>query len=453
MKRIALLLGLLAGAGFSKELLTFKHIAHHLRETNPYVYSAVGQKYIAKARSDYALGAFDTLLQARYDKKEYPTSDGELTDVTLTKPIENGMEFLLGYREAQGVQEYSNIKTGDEGEMRLGLKVPLLPVLNNLGTRKFNLQNAAIGAQRSNAEAEENLRHLYFKIASDYYALLYRRELLALESDLLAKARKRRTFIEKKVQVGALPELALLEARQQIINRRQRLFLAENGLNNALEAFAAYLNLSKETLQARYELPRLPGPAPITVDRQEALNMAFEKRPDLQMLRLDTDRYELQSRYNALSRFPAFDVALYGVHDFKYDSGFKVTLNVAFPVERRRYHAKAAEIQKGLRQIGEENDKRLLEIRSAVHGRFNTLAMLQQTIGTVHEELELVQALEVAEAKKYRHGLSDLFTLNQREIYTLQIRQKKLGYYLQFWQTAEAIAKETGSPTLLKARM
>ena len=151
-----------------KEIFTVEHIEQHLTEKNPYIYSAIGRQYIDEARIQTAQGDLDTRLYGAYDKKDYPVSAGEFSDIFLSKPTENGTEFIAGYRKAEGIQEYNNIKTGNDGEVRIGVKVPVFSLLNEMNERKYKIDSAKINATKSTFHAQNNLRNLYTQIMLSY---------------------------------------------------------------------------------------------------------------------------------------------------------------------------------------------------------------------------------------------------------------------------------------------
>lgn len=427
-----------------KEIFTVEKIGRYLTKANPYVYRAVGQQYVDEARVQTAMGSFDTKLSSRYDKKEYPLSDGRYLDLTVAKPIENGIEFLAGYRKAEGVQEYNNIKTGDEGEFRVGVKVPVFALLNDMNYRKYSLESASFNAVQSRFEAQNNLRNLYSSVFVSYYTLLYYSELLKLEKTLLNKAEQRNIFTQKRVESGALPKMLLLESEQQIIHRRQRLLATENSYHNAFKIFLKYLNLPKSHFDSRYDLPSFSRLKKHTMSLQTALNKALEKRPDLKVLEYQKIKLNLESDYNTLSKYPDLTVSAYSVHDMRYGSGTKVAFNVNFPLERRGYEGKKIEIQKGMMQLEEKQKTLKLELKTNLENLFYSQKVLSENIKNVQEEMKLVEALEEAENKKYRLGSSNLFQVNQREMYTLQVKQKKLEYYLNALLIQQEIKREMG---------
>ncbi len=429
---------------YGKEIFTVDHMKRYLTEKNPYIYGAVGQKYIDAARIKTAQGGFDTRLHAAYDKKEYPVSTGEFSDISVSKPSENGTELILGYRQAEGVQEYNNIKTGSEGEFRVGVKVPVFSLLNNMSERKYNLDSAKINAMKSTFESQNNLRNVYARIAISYYQLLYYKELLKLEKRLLNKAKKRNHFIEQRVNSGNLPEGARLESKQQIISREQRVLTTENSYSYELEIFLKYMTLSKKEFDLKYKLPSLKMLKKEKVILKNVLNKALKSRQDLKALESKRNKLDLDTEYNALSKYPKLNVFAYGVHDVQYGEGIKVGLQFDIPLERRGYEGKKLEIQKSITQLEEEQNRLKLDLRTNLSNLIYSLDILNQNINLGHKETKIVESLEEIENKKFEVGSSDLFQVNQREITVLYTKQKQLEYHLNALLIQQKIKQEMG---------
>lgn len=431
------------------ELFTKDKISQYLTQENPFIYSAIGKAYIYKEKEKYYLGDFDTKLSAEYDKKQYPTTEGEFFDVTIEKPLENGIEFILGYRDAEGTQEYNNIKTGEDGEVRAGIKIPVFSVVHDISTRKLNLNSAALDAAKYSFEAKDNLRLIYFKIVSEYNKLLYTKGILELEKELLLTAQMRENIIKQKVKVGALADISLLEATQQIINRKQRLVSAENDFFNTLEVFLQYLNLSKKAFEELYILPsiqEIQDNQEKYSDVQSSIDSAIQNRPDLKMFDYEVKKMNVHDQHTKLLNYPNFNVSVYGVHDLQYDNGFKIALDMDFPIERRKYEGKKAEIIKSIKNIENNKEKKIINIKTNLINIINSIKSLATNIESSKAEVVLVEKLEQAENKKYTLGLSNLFMVNQRELYTLQIKKKLLKYNLEYLLLEQEANREIGEP-------
>lgn len=441
-----LLVAVLIFAGFfelcAKETFTKEMILEYLNKENPFVYETSGKEKIYKEKEQYYLGDFDTKASLKYDRKEYPLSEGNFLDITLEKPIENGIEFIAGYREATGTQEYNNIKTAEEGEIRAGIKVPVVSVLNNMNTRKLNLNLASLETVKLGFESQDNLRLLHFEVLCGYYNVLYSQAILKLEEELYSAAKKRENIIKKRVASGVLADISLLEAQQQIINRMQRFISAQNNFSNTLESFLQYLNISKERFETLYTLADMPHIENNTLEVDNALERALNNRPDLRVFEYDIKKMALQEQHSALLKYPDMNLAFYGVHDFKYESGFKVSLDIKFPIERRKYEGKSGEIKMSVRNIQNSKNKKILTIKTKLTNSINSMHTIAANIKSANSEVVIVEQLEAVENKKYNLGQSNLFLLNQREMNTLEIKKKLLKYVLDYFLIAEDINKE-----------
>ena len=414
----------------AQELFSREKIVQYLTKENPYVYTAIGNEYIYKEKYRYNLGAFDTKILAKYDKKEYPLSKGEFLNVGVEKPIENGMEFSLGYRKAEGTQEYNNIKTSKDGEILLGIKIPVFSVMNDISTRKLNLDSALLDSTKYSYKSKDNLRKLYFDIIKIYNELLYNKEVLKIEKVLLNRAKDREYMVTREVQNGALADIALVEVQQQIINRKQRVVATHNSYSLSLEIFLKYLNLSRDNFNVMYKLPSMPDIENKYLNVDEILSLALEQRPDLKTYDYEIKKINLQAKQTNVMKYPKFNVSLYGVHDFKYDNGFKVALDMDFPIERRKYEASYAKNRKSIKNIQSMKQKQIIDIKTNLKNIIYSLNNIYKNINNSIAEIVLVKKLEIAEYKKYKLGMSNLFMLNQREIYTLQTKR---NFFVIIW--------------------
>lgn len=428
----------------AKELFTQDKILEYLTEENPFVYDAVGQKYIYEAKEEYALGEFDTKISGKFDNKKYPVSEGDFLDVKAEKPLENGVELVAGYRQAEGVQEYNNIKTSPEGEFRVGVKMPIFELLQGMNLRKFNKQSASLNTIQFNAQSKDNLRILYFTILSLYNNFLYYKAILELEQQLYNKAKERKLFVEKKVKVGTLAKVALLEMEQQIINRQQRILLAENHYTKNLENFVQYLNVSKDDFLNKYTFMDILALEKRYIKLEQAIEIALANRSDLEVLSYEKKKLGLAQKQAKLLQYPKVDVGVYGVYDLKYNDGVKVMFDMQFPLEQRKYKGKYNEIQRSIDNIENKKAKKIISIKTKLTNIINSLNIIKTNIQNVHSEIDLVEKLEEVESRKYKLGASNLFMLNQREIYTLEIKKKFLKYTLEYLLLAQEAQTEMG---------
>jgi len=447
MKRILLGIGLLGSSlVMSKEVFNKKDISHYLTLENPFYYSAIGEKFVYEEKEKYHLGAFDTKLKGKYDNKDYGASEGEFLNIGVEKPVDYGIDLSLDYRKATGVQEYNNIKTGKEGEVLIGVHVPVFSMIEDINERQYNLSSASIETKKINALSQNNLRELQYQITYSYYKLLYYKGVRSLVKNLLINAKKREKFIRKTVKSGAMPEISLLEIQQQIINREQNLLSVENVYKGALLEFLKYLNLDPKTFFKRYSLSSLIKSSHKHKGIKEAITFALDHRPDLKGFDFDKEKLMLEGHYSNLLKYPDLKLALYGSHDIQYGNGFKFALEMDFPVEQSKYRAKSLEIQSSLLNVEKKIEMKIINIKIAVRNIITTLQTLLNNIKKSKTEVQLVEKLEAAEEKKYKLGLSSIFMVNQREVYTLKVKQKLLKYHFDHLILQEELNKEINAP-------
>ncbi|WP_207562818.1 TolC family protein [Sulfurimonas aquatica] len=428
----------------ANELFKKEMILEYFKESNPFVYSAIANENRYKNRDLYYQGELDNKLFLKYDKKEYPVSEAEFFDIGVQKPLENGIELTLAYRKAEGTQESNNIKTGDDGEARVGVKLPLFSLAHGMNDRKLNIETARLQRVNLSNDSKNNLRILYFKTYSEYAKVLYYKAVIELQKELLNKAKKRESIVSDRVNVGSVAEVALLEAQQQIINREQSLISSENEFSYALENFLKYLNISREEFESQYRLFKLEEIEHAKVDYDEFLGMALENRPDLKKYDIELKKIKLEQKQTNLLNYPKMDLSFYGVHDFEYESGFKVALDMDFPIERRKYDAKVLENKNSVLMMQTDKAKEILNIKTNLLNIVNSLNTIEMNLASSKKEIELLETLEKAENKKYVLGMSNLFMVNQREVYTLEVKKKALKYNFKYLLLEQEAQREAG---------
>lgn len=404
----------------------------HLTQENPYIYSALGKKNVSQEQLNYTLGQYDTKIVAKYDEKDYPSTYGTYYDIGIEKPTESGIDFSLAYRHADGTQEYNNIKTGENGEFIVGAKIPLISLLNRIDQRRLSVGLAKMNLQKTDFEYKEAMRSFYFTLMSNYYTLLYDKGVLKLSEEILEKMEKRKDFLKKSVEQGNLPKVTLLEASQQIINAKQSYISAKRACENRIIGFIKYLNLSKEEFERLYHLPSLPNVQQEYFNIDDAFTSALKHRGDIQVLNTEIEKLHLENKNNKRAQYPEFNVGLYGLYDANEESGFKVSLDMSFPVEQNQYRGKNAEIKESLKLVSNAKSLQLLEIKTDLLNVINSLHTLVENILSSQEEIVLLLELEKFEKRKYLLGSSTLFLLNQRETLTIKAQKKVLRYKLEY---------------------
>jgi hypothetical protein len=436
-KTIVIILFFLSFSVDAKEIFSFENIFLYFNEENPYFYNSIGKEYIAKEKEYYYKGAFDTQLKAQYDEKSYPLTTGTFQKVEIVKPIENGIEFSVAYRKSIGTQEYNNIKTGEEGEVLTGIKIPIFSVFNNTSKNKIDLVTSKVNTKTIHQNIRSSLNRLSFQIFKTYYQILLNQEIVITEKQLLEKAQSNFVFMSKEVASGKTAKISLYGNERQVINRKQRKINADNLLLRNKNIFLQYLGISKNKFNKKYFLPRLPQKSYKLMSFADAQTIAINNNPQLQEIEYKIEKIKLQQEYNTVSKYPNLNLNLYGAHDFKekkgYErEGYKISVDFSLPIEQRKYKGQKAALKKEILLLQSSMQKIQIDIQTNIKNILLKAKTTQTMIWLSKKELVLTKKLEDAEKIKYREGLSQLQLVNLREMKTLQVEQKLLKYYYDY---------------------
>ena len=415
----------------AKKIFHKDNILKYFNKDNPYFYNIVGQIYVREAEENFALGALDTQINTKYDNKKYPITDGTYQYADITKPLMNGIEFSLAYRNAQGTQEYNNIKTGKNGEMLAGIKIPVFSLVNNISKSMVDIGQSKLNTQYDKETSRVNINTLYLNIFKAYYQILLYKEIYRTEKELLDKAKKNKRFISRHIQVGKLPTIALAEVESLEIQRTQRFLYAKNEYENAKNTFLQYLGISKNVFDKKFRLPSLSYKLPYVPSTNLALETALNNRSELKQIHYLKKKNTLNKEFNILEKYPKLNIGIYGSHDFQYNEGYKVTFDLSMPIERRRYQGRDEALQKQALLLDSKKSTLVREIKTQIDNTLQKMRMIKETISLSKKEISLAKKVENAENKKFKEGVTTLIFVNQREMSTLYSKQKLLKYYYE----------------------
>ena len=413
----------------AKEFFLPKDIYPYLNKENPFYYQAIGEQYVAKGRERISEGTLDTQLNAAYDNKRYPVTTGTYEEVELFKSMGNGVELAMGYRRAQGTQEYNNIKTGNDGELISSIKVPLFSVLYDISQNKVAIQTAKLNTVQERHQSDFNVLGLYFNISKIYYQLLLQKQLVLTQKGLVDKAKKTEKFIDKQIKTGSLPEVMRIEIKQIVIQREQAYLYEKNNFAMVKNVLLQYLAIDTNRFYKKYKLPSLKENNKALPVLKYTIKRAIDNRPDLKVINFDVEKIALQKEYNKLAAYPKFDMKFSGTYDPIYEEGYKVSLNFNLPLERNKYHGMEEVLQKQNLLMQSKKLKAIRKLKTDIVNVYQKIKTKKEGILFLKKELSLARKLEDVEIKKIHEGVGNLMFLNQREIASLQVKQKLLKSY------------------------
>ncbi len=410
---------------------TLQDIGKYLKEDNPFYYRAIGEQFIAKAASDAAYGVTDLKLDAAYDDKRYAVTKGEYQSLFVTQNLLNGVSLTAGYRRAEGLQEYNNIKTGNDGEIQAGIRFSLFSLINDISKNKVDIEQAKLHYLKSQDRAALKLLNLKFNMAKLYYQVRFAYTRLHLEKQLLQKARKHRLFVAKKIKSGMLPASTSIEIEQIVLQRRARVARAQNDFLQTRNLFVQYLGLSIQEFEHSYRIKRLTPRITALPSQHTIISDAIVSRPELKLYERNRAGITLDERYNELNAYGDVTVGFTGNYDLLYKEGYKTTLNFSLPLQRTAYKGSKEKLR--LQKMLNQSEKLawIEELRTKIANIYVAHRQITQGIKLLKMQLQKSLELEKIEKRKLAEGVGSLIFVNQREIGTLQIQDLLMQDYLQ----------------------
>jgi outer membrane protein len=289
---------------------------------------------IAQARQKSASGAFDPVLQASYtyDSQQTelrtlntdldeptvvpgePTPDlfafqsGQEIDTAITGLLPWGMTYDIGPSLT-----IDNDSRRDPGYTRydsfLGLSL-VQPLLKNFGT-DVNLSEIRI-ARADRAISQWQLRQQVIDVVTDtiitYAELYFALENLDVERrsrDLSAQLVSDNT---KRVEIGVMAPLDIVQARADLASREERVLVAERAVadnENFLKQLVTDEIANLLDTRLRIVEPTLPE---TRIDRRADYSRAFELRPDYRQVLLDIQKRQITVVFTRNQALPRLDL-------------------------------------------------------------------------------------------------------------------------------------------------
>lgn len=420
----------------SREVLTEDRLRDFLREGNPYFEAVVREVDVYTGKAIYYAGSFNPKVGSKFENKDYYTSFARYRSYYLDIPLFFGADISAGFLKAEGTQDYSNIKTSDKGRYFLDFRLPLTNIIGGIDDRRLNYLNSLIEVSRKELEVNHKLNKLYFDVLEVYYKTIYHLQVLQVERELLQKAVEREKIISRRVEEGALANITLVEAKQQVLNRRQRVIKAENDYNNSLNELLGYIGLSREQFQEQFELPQMQEPL---TDMQLEPELYYQQavKNSLKLAALDRLKQELKNhlRLIEIQRLPEVDLTGNINKDLRYsDTGYKVGLDVSFLPVNDKYIGRKIEVVAIYTIVQNEEQKEKIELSVTIKNLINSINTAIQNYEVALNDTQLAKQLEQAEIRRFEMGLSNLLLVNLREIATIDSFKNIISHKADFWK-------------------
>jgi len=395
-----------------------------MQSSNRHIAIIMAEGEIATQQASAKEGAFDLGFKGKFERKEYPLSTSSYEEAGLYKQTQSGLLLEAKYRRAKGTQEYNNIKTGEKGEVQVGVNVPLLQLYEQSNPATYQVQNARLRYVEVNQSAQ-NTRRLYaFGVYKQYYVTLFHFAALSIQKELEDLAAQRLHFVKQKIALGEFPTLSAYEAEAMRNDYTlQRLQAQQEFLQQQIK-LAYLLDISLPALRS-YALPNIEDElnkssanmkvTPTTFSIDSVYEKAQKNRSDLRQIDAQLSSIRAQMRLNATNRAVKSDVALNWVHDLQFNSGYKVGVNIDIPLYQRRYEYENRALMQRSTQLSQQKALLLREIHADIESLYSRYDMTTQQCTVLHQLLDNYAKVYEAYKYKYQNGATTLMQLSLQE--------------------------------------
>ena len=357
--------------------------------------------------------------------------------------LRNGIKLFAGSRFNVGSVKAPDSQTGAGGEYQFGVKVPLLRDFG-INAKSAGERQALLGEPLAREQFRRTRLDTLAQAGVSYWDWVAAGQRLSVARDLLRVAEVRADATQKRADLGDLPRVDALEARQEVERRRGALIKAERDVQKAGFKLALYRfapDGSRLPLPTESEVPgeaALPAPQAEARETQTAVRQAaLATRPevpanDLQqrIVRVDRDLAQNDRKPNIdLVWNPGADTGSRGIGDT-----LKAGILFSLPLERRDATGRRDEANFKLTKLQQDAALLSVQIRTEVDDAVSAVNLGVERYNAAVRELELARQVESREQDRLRLGEGTLFLLNQRERATAEAAGRVIDIRAEYYQ-------------------
>lgn len=470
MRRSFLLTALAASAAMAQALpppqleprswLTLEQVLASVEKHYPPLLAAVQDRVIAGADVLIAESRFDLSMKAYWEGDYVGFYDNQIFKSGVEQPTQfQGMTFFSGYNLGRGsFAAYDGKNQTDEwGEYRAGLRAPLFRD-RAIDTRRADLQKALIGRRIADLGVEQQRLVILQLAMRRYYDWVAAGRRYQIAREVLAVAETRDKQLRATADAGQIPAVDVTDNMRAIYTRRGQVVEAQRSLQlSAIELSLFYRDDRGEPVLPPDSLlpPDFPTMREITEERMKAdIDLAIRRRPEIQRFAAQRAQVEIDRRLAENQLQPNIDFTLSYTRLLgdrivrRGPDDLIASLNFDLPFQRRAAKGRNASAMARIEQFDQRErfarDQVIAEVRDA----YSALVAAYERARLLRQEVEVTQALELAERQKFELGDGTLFLVNLREQATFDTAVREVSavndyfraYALYEFAIAEAIS-------------
>lgn len=404
----------------------------------PKILAAVEKAAAARAKVVGARGAFDSQWETKSLNWLSGFYDGVMFDSKVVKPIfDTGIEVSAGYRLSDGIYPVyqDEFVTNDLGEINFEVVFSLLQD-RAFGPRRFALRQAVLDTTLTDIDLLRSQFQVQHAALRSYWDWVAAGQRLLVYVQLLDLALDRDQAFRRRIAEGDLAEIFLIENSQNLLKRQALVVESERDFRVAALMLGLYLR-DADGEKTPPTGVRLPAEFPaVTTEVLESLPTDLRRAVDRQVTvaavetELAKERNRLALGENEMK--PQLDLGVKLARDFgggsdsRFGNDVIVSLDVKYPMRRRKARGMIDEAKANIRSL--EQERRLLvdQLDAQVLGIAERIAADVRFAAITSQEVEQAIVLEEAERTRFTEGASDFFVVNVREERTADARVRAI---------------------------
>ena len=417
------------------------------------------------------------------DGADVRESEGQSLGLRLDQLINTGGTVSLNWqnRRNENNSTFSQLNPSFNVGFDLLFSQPLLQNGGRLVTER-GIRVAQLDTLSSLDDLELAIADTIQQVENAYWTLVEAREQLAVAEESLSLAENLHEMNKVQVEVGTKAPLELVTSEAGIATRQEEIIRAQAAVGDGEDVLRQLLNL-EDTFWALQIVPQTdPEIARPTIDLNQALQTAIQKRPELRSEEVQLQRLELDSRFFRKQRQPRLDLdvrygyngvggdfqqflpgsgpfdpnpqfitvpgglddALQQIADGDFD-GWQIGLNFGLPLQNRDAKARSTIADLALEQGRTRLDDLLLSIRTEVRRTARGVQSAAQQIDSARVSRQLSERNLEAEQKRYDNGLSTSFQVLEIQEDLSAARSREVSAITGYRRALAAFYRAIGS--------
>jgi outer membrane protein TolC len=412
----------------------------------------------AEANMLMAKGGFDPYIYGDLNKKTFDEKNYFTVIETAVKiPLYIG-ELKGGYNTASGTQLNSENKLPANGQMYMGISLPLLQGVAIDG-RRAAVQQAKIFAQNNQLQQRIIINNLLYDAATAYWNWALAYNLLNLNKTALKMGQSRYVWIKQSHEQGDIAAIDTLEALLQLQQRQIFINDAQNEYDNATLLLSVFL-----WNDAQQPVTLLPNAVPQTISsiainnemgrvadslylfmqqaatHPEVLQYEYKiKNLEVERkLKADKIKPKLNVNYNLLGNGTRIGSQNPDLRLWQDNYKYGASLSMPLPLRTERGSLRITKIKIADAQY--ERQLKQATVQAKIQTAYNNIKNTSAQIQLLAQMTTSYEVLLRAEEEEFRNGESSLFLINSRETKLIEAQAKLIETQAKYQKHVAALA-------------